>query len=131
MMMRLKGQSILVVEHEPSVARELEREFTQAGAKVFAAGALRDALYLAEYPALAAAVVNVQMGGDGESTAPVCRRLQDLGVPFMFYTKFDTTEAAVTWPEAPVVAKPAASATVAETVADILPRAYPAVARLQ
>ena len=78
MMMRLKGQSILVVEHEPSVARELEREFTQAGAKVFAAGALRDALYLAEYPALAAAVVNVQMGGDGESTAPVCRRLQDL-----------------------------------------------------
>jgi DNA-binding response OmpR family regulator len=131
MMMRLKGQSILVVEHEPSVARELEREFTQAGAKVFAAGALRDALYLAEYPALAAAVVNVQMGGDGESTAPVCRRLQDLGVPFMFYTKFDSTEAAVAWPEAPVVAKPAASATVAETVADILPRAYPAVARLQ
>ena len=75
MMMRLKGQSILVVEHEPSVARELEEEFTQAGAKVFAAGQLRDALYLAEYPALSAAVVNVQMGGGGESTAAVCHRL--------------------------------------------------------
>ncbi len=89
MMMRLKGQSILVVEHEPSVARELEQEFTQAGAKVFAAGRLRDALYLAEYPALSAAVVNVQMGRAGESTAAVCHRLQDLGIPFMFYTKFE------------------------------------------
>lgn len=131
MMMRLKGQSILLVEHEPSVARELEEEFTQAGAKVFAAGQLRDALYLAEYPALSAAVVNVQMGGDGESTAPVCRRLQDLGVPFMFYTKFDSTEAAISWPEAPVVAKPAASAMIAETVAGLLPSAYPTPARLQ
>jgi DNA-binding response OmpR family regulator len=131
MMMRLKGQSILVVEHEPTVARELEDEFTQAGAKVFSAGQIRDALYLAEYPALSAAVVNVRMGGGGESTAAVCRRLEDLGIPFMFYTKFDATEASSAWPEAPVIAKPAASATVAQTVAGILPRAYPASVRLQ
>jgi DNA-binding response OmpR family regulator len=131
MMMRLKGQSILVVEHEPSVARELEVEFTQAGAKVFAAGRLRDALYLAEYPALSAAVVNVQMGGGGESTAAVCRRLQDLGIPFMFYTKFDSTEAASEWPLAPVVAKPARSAMVVETVAGLLPSAFRESPRLQ
>jgi DNA-binding response OmpR family regulator len=131
MMMRLKGQSILVVEHEPSIARELEEEFTQAGAKVFAAGQLRDALYLAEYPALSAAVVNVQMGGGGESTAAVCRRLEDLGIPFMFYTKFDSTEAHSAWPSAPVVTKPAKSARVAETVAGLLPSAYPAPTRLQ
>ena len=131
MMMRLKGQSILIVEHEPSVARELEEELIQAGAKVFAAGQLRDALYLAEYPALSAAVVNVQMGGGGESTAAVCHRLQDLGIPFMFYTKFDSTEAASTWPLAPVIAKPAGSAMVAETVAGLLPSALPAPARLQ
>ena len=120
MMMRLKGQSILVVEHEPTVARELEEEFTQAGAKVFSAGQLRDALYLAEYPALSAAVMNVQMGGEGESTAAVCRRLQDLGIPFMFYTKFDSSEASATWPKAPIIAKTADSATVAQTVADLL-----------
>lgn len=131
MTMRLKGQSILVVEHEPSVARELEEEFTQAGAKVFAAGRLRDALYLAEYPALSAAVVNVQMGRAGESTAAVCHRLQDLGIPFMFYTKFDSTEAASTWPQAPVVAKPARSAEVAEAVASLLPHSFPPPARLQ
>lgn len=132
MMMRLKGQSILVVEHEPSVAQELENEFTQAGAKVFAAARLRDALYLAEYPALSAAVVNVRMGGSGESTAAVCRRLRYLGVPFMFYTKFDWAEAASTWPEAPVVTKPAETAKVAETVAGLLPRSAAfGAARLQ
>jgi DNA-binding response OmpR family regulator len=132
MTMRLKGQSILVVEHEPSVALELENEFKQAGAKVFSAARLRDALYLAEYPALAAAVVNVRMGRTGESTAAVCRRLSDLGIPFMFYTKFDSAEASSTWPEAPVVAKPAESAKVAETVAGLLPRgAALGAARLQ
>lgn len=115
---RLKGQSILVVEHEPTIARELESEFTQAGAKVFAADVLRDALYLAEYPALSAAVMNLRLGGD--TTAAVCRRLEHLGIPFMFYTKFDAAEFAATWPQAPVVAKPAGSAKVAATVADLL-----------
>ena len=118
MMMRLKGQSILVVEHEPMVARELESEFTQAGAKVFAADQLRHALYLAEYPALSAAVINLRLGSD--TTAAICRRLDDLGIPFMFYTKFDPTEAAATWPNAAVVTKSSGSATVAETVARLL-----------
>ena len=118
MNMRLKGQSILVVEHEPTVARELESEFTQAGAKVFAADQLRDALYFAEYPALSAAVINLRLGSD--TTAAVCRRLEHLGIPFMFYTKFDPTEFAATWPNAPIVAKPAGSAMVAETVAGLL-----------
>lgn len=118
MMMRLKGQSILVVEHEPAVARELESEFTQAGAKVFAADRLRHALYLAEYPALSAAVINLRLGTD--TTAAVCRRLEDLGIPFMFYTKFDPTEFAAAWPNAPVLTKSANSAAVAETVAGLL-----------
>lgn len=118
MMMRLKGHSILVVEHEPAEARELASEFAQAGAKVFAAGHLRDALYLAEYPALTAAVINLRLGSD--TTAAVCRRLDHLGIPFMFYTKFDSREAAATWPNAPVVAKPAGSAEVAEAIARLL-----------
>ncbi len=118
MMMRLKGQSILVVEHEPTIARELMSEFTQAGAKVFAAEQLRDALYLAEYPALAAAVINLRLGSD--TTAAVCRRLEDLGIPFMFYTKYDSTEASAAWPNAPVLTKQSGSAEVAETIARLL-----------
>ena len=115
----LNGRSILVGEHEPTIARELESEFTQAGAKVFSADQLRDALYLAEYPALSAAVMNLRLGSD--TTVAVCRRLEHLGVPFMFYTKFDPSEFAAAWPHAPVVAKPAGSAKVAAAVAGLLP----------
>jgi hypothetical protein len=38
----------------------------------------------------------------------------------MFYTRFDAADAAHAWPQAPIVAKPATSAKVAATVADLL-----------
>jgi DNA-binding response OmpR family regulator len=114
----LKGRSILVVEEEPHVASRLADRFRQAGAKVFAADKLRDALYLAEYPALSAAVINLRIGDD--TTAGVCRRLSHLGIPFMFHTRHDATEASRTWPKAPVVSKPADSAVVVNTVARLV-----------
>src|SRR4051812_27476755 len=106
----LRGRSILVVEEEPHVASRLADHFRQAGAKVFEADKLRDALYLAEHPALSAAVINLRVGGD--DTAGVCRRLTHLGIPFMFHTRYDATEASRSWPEAPVVSKLADSAVV-------------------
>jgi DNA-binding response OmpR family regulator len=114
----LKGRSILVVEEEPHVARRLADRFRQAGAKVFAAGKLRDALYLAEHPALSAAVINLRIGDD--TTAGLCRRLSHLGIPFMFHTRYDATEASRTWPMAPVVSKPADSADVVSTLARLM-----------
>ena len=60
----LKGRSILVVEEEPHIARHLADRFRQAGATVFAAGKLLDARYLAEHPALSAAVINLRIGDD-------------------------------------------------------------------
>lgn len=114
----LKGRSILVVEEEPHVSRLLADHLRQAGATVYAAGKLQDALYLAEHPALSAAVVNVRIGGD--NTARVCRRLSHLGIPFMFHTRYDATEASRTWPQAPVVSKTADSALVVRTVAQLM-----------
>lgn len=114
----LRGRSILVVEEEPHVARRLEARFRQAGAKVYAAGKLRDALYLAEHPALSAAIINLRIGDN--STARVCRRLQHLGIPFMFHTRYDATEASRSWPKAPVVSKPADSALVIHTLARLM-----------
>ena len=115
----LRGRSILVVEEEPHVARRLADGFRKAGATVFAAGKLRDARYLAEHPALSAAVINLRIGND--TTASVCRRLSHLGVPFMIHTRYDATEASRTWPEAPVVSKSADSAVVVNTVARLVP----------
>lgn len=100
------------------MASRLATSLQQAGAKVYAAGKLTDALYLAEHPALSAAVVNVRVGDD--STARICRRLSYLGIPFMFHTRYDTTEAARSWPAAPVVRKPANSALVVDTVARLV-----------
>jgi DNA-binding response OmpR family regulator len=114
----LKGRSILVVEEEPHIARQLEVRFKRAGAKVFAADKLRDALYLAEHPALSAAVINVRMGSD--TTARVCRRLTHLGIPFMFHTRYDAAEASRSWPEAPVVNKSADRAVVVNTLAKLM-----------
>jgi DNA-binding response OmpR family regulator len=111
----LRGRSILVVEEEPHVACSLADLFRQAGATVFAAGKLRDARYLAEHPALSAAVINLRIGDD--TTAGVCRRLSHLGIPFMFHTRYDATEASRSWPMAPVVSKSADGALVVRTVA--------------
>ena len=114
----LRGRSILVVEEEPHIACHLADRFKQAGAKVFAAAKLRDALYLAEHPALSAAVINLRIGDD--TTARVCRRLTHLGIPFMFHTRYDTAEASRSWPEAPVVSKSADSALVMIAVAGLM-----------
>jgi DNA-binding response OmpR family regulator len=114
----LSGRSILVVEEEPIVALQLEDRFYQAGAKVFGAGRLLDALHMAEHPALSAAVINLRLGSD--TTAAVCRRLSELGIPFMFYTRYDATEASETWPHAPVVSKPADSSVVVRAAARLL-----------
>jgi CheY-like chemotaxis protein len=88
--------------------------FRRAGATVFAACKLQEALYLAEHPALSAAVLNVRMGSD--NTTYVCRRLTNLGIPFVFHTRYDSTEASQRWPDAPVVSKPADSAVLVDTV---------------
>jgi DNA-binding response OmpR family regulator len=114
----LAGRSILVVEEEPNIAHELEGQFRQAGARVLSAGKLRDALYLAEHPAISAAVVNLRVGSD--STTAVCRRLAHLGIPFMFHTRYDAADASRTWPDAPVVSKPADGRMVVSRVAGML-----------
>jgi DNA-binding response OmpR family regulator len=114
----LAGRSILVVEEEPAVALKLEDQFRRAGASVLSAAKLRDALYLAEHPALSAAVINLRVGSD--YTTAVCRRLSYLGVPFMFHTRYDAAEASRTWPNAPVVSKPADTQMLVSRIAGLL-----------
>jgi DNA-binding response OmpR family regulator len=101
----LCGRSILVAEAEPFAALDVEAGLREAGAKVFGVHLLRDALFMAEYPALSAAVIAQRLGDD--QTTSVCQRLAFLGVPFVLYTRFDATDAQRKWPSARVVAKPA------------------------
>ena len=114
----LRGRSILLVEEDRHIAGRLADQFRQAGATVFSAGKMEDARYLAEHPALSAAVVNLRIGDD--TTAGVCRRLSHLGIPFMFHTRYDASEVSRRWPDAPVVSKPADSAVVVRTVVQLV-----------
>ena len=114
----LSGRSILVVEEELGVALSLEDHFRQAGATVYGADNLRDALHMAHHPALSAAVVNLKLGAD--STAAVCRHLTQLGIPFVFHTRHDAAEASKQWPNAPVLNKPANGRSVVRSVASLL-----------
>jgi DNA-binding response OmpR family regulator len=114
----LSGRSILVVEEEPLVALQLEEQFHRAGANVLGAGKLHEALHLAEHPALAAAVVNLRVGSD--STKRLCSRLEQLGVPFIFHTRYDAAEALRTWPNARVVSKPANGKAIINAVAGLV-----------
>jgi DNA-binding response OmpR family regulator len=114
----LTGRSILVIEEETLVALQLEEQLHRAGAKVVGARRLREALHMAEHPALSAAVVNLRLGSD--STSRVCRRLSELGIPFVLHTRYDATEALRSWPDAPVVSKPADSHVIVSSVAELL-----------
>jgi len=114
----LAGRSILVVEDEPIIALQLESQLNAAGARVYSAGRLREALHMAEHPALSAAVLDYRLGS--ENSAAVCRRLSDLGVPFVFYTGVSDADAFSRWPEAPVVAKPVEGGILIDAVARLL-----------
>ena len=46
--------------------------------------------------------------------------LHDLGIPFMFHTRYDATEARQKWPGAPVVTKPASAKELIRAVAELL-----------
>ena len=115
----LCGRSILVVESEPFAALEVETGLRDAGAKVFGVHHLREALHMAEHPALSAAVVSQRLGSD--HTAAVCRRLAYLGIPFLIHTRYDATEARQKWPDAPVVTKPASASELIRTVVTLFP----------
>jgi DNA-binding response OmpR family regulator len=114
----LNGRSILLVEAEPFSALDVGTELRDAGAKVFGVHQLRDALHMAEHPALSAAVIAQRIGND--KTDAVCRRLTELGIPFMFHTRYDATEARQKWPNAPVVTKPASAQELIRTVTALL-----------
>jgi DNA-binding response OmpR family regulator len=79
----LCGHSILVVEAKPFAVFHAEVGLRKAGAKVFGAHQLRDALFMAENPLPSAAVIAPRLGSD--QTTAVCERLAYLGVPFMLF----------------------------------------------
>jgi DNA-binding response OmpR family regulator len=94
----------LLVEDEVLIALDIGRALRAAGARVVSAGYVESGLYATEHPYLSAAVIDLHVGGE-DGTA-VCRRLRQLGVPFVVYSGYPAAEIAEEWPDVPIIPKP-------------------------
>jgi DNA-binding response OmpR family regulator len=82
----LIGHSILVLEDEPLIALEITHGLHVAGASVFCARSVRDALPLAEHPDLSAAILDFGLSDSAAGT--ICQRLVAREIPFVLYSGY-------------------------------------------
>jgi DNA-binding response OmpR family regulator len=94
----IAGRTILVIEDEPLILLDLAQALERAGAIVLPASGIKDAMHKADEPNLSGALLD-WVGAD------ICQRLNERGLPFVFYSGRSASEFAA-W-RAPVVAKPA------------------------
>jgi DNA-binding response OmpR family regulator len=78
----LAGRSILVVEDEPLIRFDLTRRLQDAGATVLAASHLNNALDLADHPALAAGVLDFDLGSADTTLLEAHRSSNPLRLPY-------------------------------------------------
>lgn len=115
----LCGRAILIVEDEPLITLEVHAAFSAAGASIVSASDGAEALRMIDSPDLSAAVVDINLS-NGTDCSAVCKRLSDLGIPFVFYTGDARPDILQMWPKAPVLTKLADKQRVVETVAGVL-----------
>ena len=118
----LAGRKILIVEDEAMVAVMIEDMLEALGCVVVdVAGAVRAGLAVAddEQIVLDGAVLDVNLGG-GEKVFPVAMRLAARGVPFIFSTGYGAQGIETPFAQAPVLAKPYASAELEEALTSVL-----------
>lgn len=92
----LTGQSILVLEDEPLLARELNFILHDAGASVYVATDEETALRAIEVLGTSAAVLDINLGR--KDCSAVCGRLSDGSIPFLFYTGEARRDIMLRWP---------------------------------
>lgn len=119
----LVGQSILVLEDEPLIALDICEALKGAGASVFVANCLRDALALADHPDLSAAILDFGLS-DGDA-GPVCERLKRRDIPFVLYSGNENAAS-----RGVTLRKPATQAALVETLARLLHSRAPAAQEL-
>ena len=109
---------LLLVEDQPLIAYDVERELRKAGARVIAAAHLDTALPMAEHPDLSGAVIDLRLGAD--SAIPICRRLVERKIPFVVHTGYAADAVQQQWPAVPIIQKPARPEEIADRLAECL-----------
>ena len=114
----LVGRLILILEHEPQVAVELEHAFNTAGAHAWATGAVPRAINLVKPGGWSAVVVN----GDARQPGRVhlFALLRERNIPFVVYSCDPVTEGE--FAQVPHVAKPAPPSKIVRVIEEMLHR---------
>jgi DNA-binding response OmpR family regulator len=119
----LSGRSILVLEDEPLIARDIIESLQPTGANVPVAGQLPHAPKLAADTDLSAAVVDYKIGDAG--SAKLYWLLKEWRIPFLFYSGLDFVRRQ--WPDVVAIEKPATPRKLAAAVAALVTNASSAV----
>jgi CheY-like chemotaxis protein len=112
----LGGRSILIVEDETLIALDIVEAIEKAGAVVFAARSLADAIRFVEHDGLSAAVLDFGLGDS--DTSGLCLRLEERRIPFILHSGYSRHGPACR--SGIVIPKPASPATLIETVVGLL-----------
>lgn len=117
--MSLAGTRVLIVEDEPIIAMSAEDMLDELGCVVTASVAtLAEALKAAEQGGFDLALLDINL--NGVASLPVADRLREAGIPFIFATGYGPAGAGSDHPDAPVVAKPYKTETIAAAMAKAL-----------
>ena len=112
----MRGSSILVVEDEPLIKLELTELFESAGAQVIGVSTCQQGLTAIGRHQVSAALLDyVLWEGNVE---PLCRRLAERRVPFMFYTGYLDLERS--YPRSIIIQKPAAADVLLAAMAGLI-----------
>jgi len=108
----LSGKRIVVVENEADVRASVEAALSDAGAIIVSSFVRK----------VDAAVLDVRIG-KGVTSIPIAIALEQRNVPFLFYTAFEGSLAAVLqarWPTCKILPKPVAEDALITAVAQLL-----------
>jgi DNA-binding response OmpR family regulator len=112
----LKGRSILVVEDDPLIRLELTSLFESASAQVVATSTCEQAVIAIEQNQIRAALLDHGLRED--NIVPLCRRLAECQIPYMFYTGYPDLEQR--YPRAIIVQKPASAEVLLASMAGLI-----------
>jgi DNA-binding response OmpR family regulator len=114
----LIGCSILIVEDEPLIALDLHAALCAVGAGIIAATDATEALRLIRRNEISAAVIDVKLGD--RDSLDVCQALFHRRVPCLFHTGHVEADLVKSWPEVPVVVKPAWAHEIVACITDLV-----------
>ncbi len=119
--MDLENQHVLIVEDEFLIAMDLAETVREAGAEVVGpAASVNEALDLLTSHEITVAVLDVNLGK--EMSLAIAERLLCDHIPFVYHTGQGALLGAFSWPEAPIISKPAIPSVFVAMIADAAAR---------